>query len=195
MTSLGQTASNPGTNLLVHPTLGAHVISARASETFGTTNTSAGATITIGAKNSPLGDWEVTISGADKGVQFLTLEDDYSASGFGIRLKKFGLDDVSGSWVFDTKGRQTGPFLETTGGTTNWTGTLLGTAKSLKSFSGTVPTALGVFHWKGVAATTFPESSGTWTGLVTIVKTNLAASFAITNNANDSAVFDAPAEP
>lgn len=190
-TKLGETASNPGTNFLHNPTLGSHVISARASDTLGVTNISAGVTITVGAKNSPLGDWEVTISGGDKGVQFLTFEDDFSASGFGIRLKTFGLDDVSGHWGFDAKGRVTGPFLEQTGSTTNWTGTLLGPVKSLKSVSGTVPTTtLGTFHWKGIPATTFPDLSGTWTGLVTVVKTATSVSYAITNNANDSAVFD-----
>ena len=97
---------------------------------------------------------------------------------------------MSGTWAFDSKGRLTGPFLETTGSTTNWTGTLLGTAKSLKSFTGTVPTASGVFHWKGVAATTFPDLSGTWTGVVTVVKTATAVSYAITADRNDPAVFD-----
>ena len=79
---------------------------------------------------------------------------------------------------------------EQTGGTTNWTGTLLGTAASLKSVNGAVPTALGTFRWKGVPATTFPDLSGTWTGLVTVIKSAMAVNYVITNNANDSAVFD-----
>jgi uncharacterized repeat protein (TIGR01451 family) len=189
-TEIGSTNSSPGTNLLVHPALGVHVLSARASETFGDTNISVSVTITIGAKNSPLGDWEVQISGADKGAQFLTFADDYSATGFGIRLKEFGLEDVSGHWSFNAKGQETGPFLEQTDGATNWTGPYLGSAKSLKSISGSVPTASGTFHWKGVAATTFPDLSGTWTGLVTIAKTETPVSFVFTANTNDAAVFD-----
>jgi len=189
-TKLGETASNPGTNFLVNPTLGNHVITARATDALGATNTSATATITVGAKNSPLGDWEVTISGADKGAQFLTFNDDFTASAFGIRLKTFGLDDVSGHWSFNAKGQVTGPFIEQTDGTTNWTGTLLGTAKGLKTLTATVPTASGAFHWKGIPATTFPDLSGTWTGLVTVVKTSTAVSYRITSNANDAAVFD-----
>jgi PKD repeat protein len=189
-TKLGETTSNPGTNLLVNPTLGSHVISARTSDTLGATNISVGVTVTVGAKNSPLGDWEVTISGADKGAQFLTFEDDFSASGFGIRLKTFGLEDVSGHWSFNAKGQVTGPFFEETGITTNWSGTLLGTVKSLKSLSGTVPTSAGTFHWKGIPATTFPDLSGDWTGLVTVVKSSTGISYTITNNATDSAVFD-----
>jgi hypothetical protein len=194
-TSLGQTTNNPGTNFLVHPALGVHVISARASETFGTTNISAGVTITVGAKNSTLGDWEVTISGGDKGAQFLTFEDDFSASAFGIRLKTFGLEDVSGHWGFTTNrpaGQVTGPFVGQTGNTTNWTGIFKGPAKSSKTLSGAVPTtAFGTFHWRGVPATTFPDLSGRWTGLVTVVRTARAAvSYILTANANDSAVFD-----
>ncbi len=189
---LGQATNSPGTNLLVHPTLGTHVLSARASETFGGTNITPGTTITVGAKNSPVGDWEVTISGADRGAQFLTFEDDFSASGFGIRLKTFGLDDVSGHWGFTTKGQVTGPFVEQTGTTTNWTGLFTGPAKSSKTLSGAVPTtAFGTFHWRGVPATTFPDVAGTWTGLVTVVKTTPApVSYVFTANANDSAIFD-----
>jgi hypothetical protein len=97
---------------------------------------------------------------------------------------------VTGHWGFNTKGQETGPFFEQTGSTTNWTGTYLGTAKSLKSISGSVPTASGTFHWKGIAATTFPDLSGTWSGSVTVVKTSTAVSYAITSNATDSAVFD-----
>jgi PKD repeat protein len=189
-TKLAETNANPATFLLLNPTLGVHVLSVRASDTFGETNISSGVTITIGAKNSPLGDWQVTISGADKGAEFLTLEDDYSASGFGIRNKTFGLDDVSGHWSFNAKGQVMGPYLEEIGSTTNWTGTLLGTFKSLKTLTATVPTASGIFHWKGIPATTFPDLSGTWTGLVTVVKTNMTVSYAITNNVADSAVFD-----
>ena len=172
---LGETTSNPGTNFLVHPALGTHVITARVTDTLGLTNISAGATITVGAKNSPLGDWEVTISGADKGAQFLTFDDDFTASGFGIRLKTFGLDDVSGHWGVNSKGQVTGPFVEQTGSTTNWTGTFLGSSRSLKS----------------IPATTFPGLSGTWTGLVTVVRTApMAVSYVFSANARDSGVFD-----
>ena len=191
-TNLGSTTSNPGTNLWHNPTLGAHVISARAIDALGVTNISSGVHITVGAKNSPLGDWEVTIAGADKGAEYLTFEDDFTASGFGIRLKTVGLDDVTGQWGFNTKGQVTGPFLEQTGSTTNWTGTFLGTAKSLRSVSGTLPTlGSGIFRLRGVPATTFPDLSGTWTGVVTVVRTVAPpVSYIITENANDSGVFD-----
>jgi PKD repeat protein len=189
---LGETTSNPGTNFLVNPTLGSHVIMGRATDSLGATNTSPTTTITIGAKNSPLGDWEVTISGADKGAQFLTFEDDFRANGFGIRLKTFGLDEVSGHWGFNSKGQITGPFVEQTGSTTNWTGTLLAPVRSLKSVSGAVSTtALGKFHWRGIPTTTFPNLSGMWTGLVAVVRTTpVMVSYVLNANANDSAVFD-----
>jgi PKD repeat protein len=190
-TKLGETASNPGTNFLHNPTLGSHVIGARASDTLGVTNISAGVMITVGAKNSPLGDWEITISGADKGAQFLTFEDDFSASGYGIRLKTFGEDDVSGTWGFCAKGQVTGSFVEQLGSTTNWNGTLTAKVKSLKSLGGSVTTTnLAAFRWKGAPATTFPDLSGTWTGVVTIIKAPTSVSYAIRTNANDSAVFD-----
>jgi uncharacterized repeat protein (TIGR01451 family) len=188
---LGQTNANPGAILWNGPTVGTHTLTAVAHDTLGASNTSATVSVTIGAKSSPLGDWQVTIAGADKGVEFVTFEDDFSASGYDIRLKKFGLNDVSGTWGFGAKGRLTGSFIEQLGSATNWTGTLAGTAKSLKSLSGTVTTtSVGVFRWKGVPATTFPDLSGTWTGAVTIVKVPTLVSYAVRTNANDSAVFD-----
>ena len=190
---LGQTNANPGAILWNEPTVGPHTLTAVAHDTLGATNTSAPVVVTIGAKNSPLGDWQVTISGADKGVEFVTFEDDFSASGYDIRLRKFGENDVSGTWGFDAKGRLTGSFIEQLGSATNWTGTLAGSAKSLKSLSASVTTTgVGVFRWKGVPATEFPDLSGTWTGVVTIVKAKAATpvSYAIRTNANDSAVFD-----
>ena len=188
---LGEMTSNPGTNFLVNPTLGNHVITARATDALGATNTSPTTTITVGAKNSPVGDWEVTISGADRGAQFLTFEDDFSASGYGIRLKSFGLDDVSGHWGFDTRGRVTGPFFEVTGNVTNWNGTLLGPARSARLVTAAVPTTLGTFHWRGIVATTYHDLSGTWTGLVTVARTPAEpVSYVFSPNTNDSGVFD-----
>jgi PKD repeat protein len=189
-TKLGETTSNPGTNFLVNPTFGSHTIIAHTTDTFGVINISPTNTIIVGAKNSPLGDWEITVAGADKGAAFLTFGDDFTASGYGIRLKQFGLDELNGNWSLNAKGQVMGPFLEVTGNTTNWTGTLLGTIKSLKSFSGTVPTTSGTFHWKGIPATAFPDLSGTWTGLITVVKEETPVSYLISSNATDAAVFD-----
>jgi PKD repeat protein len=188
---LGETISNSGTNFLFYPTFGNHLLTARATDAFGATNISPAVTITVGARNSPLNTWEITVSGADKGAQFVTFNDDFTASGFGIRLKTFGLVDVSGHWGFNAKGQVTGPFLEQTLGTTNWSGTLSGTVKSLNSVSGTVPTtASGTYHWNGITATTFQDLSGTWTGLVTVVKTAAPVSYIFSPNANNFAVFD-----
>ena len=191
-TKIGETTSSPGTtNFMVSSTLATHTLTARATDTFGATNTSTAVMITVGAKNSPLGDWEVTISGFDKGAQFLSFGDDFSASGYGIRLKTFGLDEVSGQWSTNAAGQVTGQFVEQTDGVTNWNSMLLATVKSLKSLSGTVPTnGFGPFHWKGIPMTTSPDISGTWSGAVTVVKTATQMIYRITTNADDAAVFD-----
>jgi PKD repeat protein len=189
---LGETISNPGTNFLFNPTPGPHIITARATDALGATNTSTTVTVTVGASNSPVGNWEVTVSGADRGAQFLTFKDDFSASGFGIRLKQFGLESISGHWGFNTKGQLIGTFLAETGNVTNWNGTLLGPVRSLKSVSGTVPTTvLGSFHWRGILATASRDLSGTWTGSATVARTpTVPVSYVFSPNANDSAIFD-----
>jgi PKD repeat protein len=189
-TKFGETTANPATNFVFNPTFGNHIITVRATDATGLTNSSS-VTVTVGVKNSPLGSWEFTISGADKGTQVLTFNDDFSANGFGIRLKNFGLGDVSGHWALSSKGQLTGPFVEQTLGATNWSGTLSGTVKSLKSITATVPTAaLGSFRWKGITATTFRDLSGTWTGSVTVVKTTTAVSYLLSPDTNDSGVFN-----
>src|SRR5262249_41389061 len=136
-----------------HPAIGTHVLSARADESFGGTNISAATTVTVGAKNSPLGDWEITIIGGDKGAGFLTFEDDFTANGFDIRLKTFALEDITGNWSFTNKpkGQVTGPFMGMSGTATNWTGVFKGPANNSKTLSGSVPTTqFGTFHWRGV---------------------------------------------
>ncbi len=190
---LGETTSNLGTNLFINPTLGTHAITGLATDALGGTNTSLTITITVGAKNSPWGDWQVTISGADRGAQFLNFADDFSASGFAIRLKTFGLEEVSGRWGFNSKGQVTGPFLGQTDDVTNWTENMFpaSAVRSLKSLSGVVPTsAFGNFHWRGIPTTTFSDLSGTWTGLVTVAReTPVAVSYLLSADANDLAVF------
>ena len=189
--AIGQTTSNPGTNFWQSPTLGAHSLTARASDMHGVKNTSAPVAITVGARNSPIGNWEVTIGGADRGVQYLTFEDDFTASGFGIRLKMFGLDDVSGTWGFNARGQVTGPFLEQANGTTNWNGALLATARSPRSLGGIVTTTpSGAFRWRGLLATTFPDPGGTWTGSVTVTRAAAPVNYVLTADANDSGIFD-----
>jgi hypothetical protein len=188
---LGEALSSPATNTWHNPEAGSHALTARAIDTLGKTNTSAAVDITVGGKNSPLGDWELKVSGADKGLGFLTFSDDASATGYEIRSKTFGLDVLAGQWAFDAKGNLTGSFVEQLGSATNWTGTLAGKAKSLKSLSGSVAaTNNATYKWKGVLATTFPDLSGTWTGTVTVVKTPTGVEYAITTNATHSGVFD-----
>jgi PKD repeat protein len=190
---LGEASASPATNVLSAPAFGSHILAARAIDGLGMTNTSAVITITVGGKNSPLGDWEVTVSGKDKGLGFLTFSDDATASGYEIRLGTFGLDTLSGAWDFDAKSNLTGLFIEQLGGTTNWTGTLAGKAKSLKSVSASVTTSNGVYKWKGVPATTFPDLSGMWTGQVTVAKIAAGVGYAITTNATNAGVFDVAA--
>jgi len=122
---------------------------------FGVTNISRRRDITVGAKNSPLaiGSHDQR---ADKGAQFLTFEDDFSASGYGIRLKDVGLDDVLGHWGFDAKGQDNRAVCRADRHHDELTGTLLGPVKSFKSISGAAANRLGTFHWKGDAGDDVP---------------------------------------
>jgi PKD repeat protein len=187
---LGQSLSSPATNVLNAPSFGNHVLTARAINTLGVTNTSTTVTINVGTNNSPLGNWEVTVKRADRGIGFLTFTDDAKATGYGIRRGMFGLVELSGQWSFDAKGRVAGLFAEELGSGTNWTGVLSEKAKSLKSFNGSVTTSNAVFRWESIPATAFPDLSGTWTGQVTVAKIPTVIEYAIRTNATNSGVFD-----
>jgi PKD repeat protein len=158
------------------------------------TLTRAGLIVVTGiAKNSVVGDWEITVSGADKGIGFVTFSNNATATGYEIRMKTFGLDMLSGTWSNDAKGKLVGSFIERLGNATNWTGALVGSAKTDKSLSTSIITngaAKAGFKWKGIPATDFPDLSGTWSGQVTIAKSPSNVLYAITANATNSAVFD-----
>jgi uncharacterized repeat protein (TIGR01451 family) len=186
------TSTNP---THVYTNAGSFTVSLTVHSPGGSNTVSHLVVVTGVAKNSPVGDWQVTVSGADKGIAYLTLSNNATASGYEIRMKTFGLDVISGTWGLDAKGKLTGAFGEKLGSATNWTGTLAGTAKTGKSLSGKV-TAIpaGFFNWKGIPATTFPDLSGTWSGQVAIAKTaNINVAYKITMNATNSGVFDVAA--
>jgi hypothetical protein len=188
----GDGTLSPATKVFSNPLTGSNTLRVVAFDDLGLSTTSTPVHVIVGVKNSPLGDWEVTIGGLDKGLGFLTFSDDATATGYGIRLGVFGLNDVSGQWGINAKGQVTGPFMEQLGASTNWTGTLTGKATSLKKFSGSVVTNSPAFKWKGVPATDFPNLGGTWTGTVTVkalqIDTNVA--YIVTANPDNSGVFD-----
>ena len=91
---------------------------------------------------------------------------------------------MSGQWNFNSNGQVTGTLIEQSGGTTNWNGIVLATIRDSRILKATVATTSGLFQWKGVPATTFPDLSGIWTGVVKVGKSPTTTSYLIESNSN-----------
>src|SRR5437016_2433869 len=52
---------------------------------------------------SPVGSWQVTVLGSDRGIAVMTFSNDFTVSGYGITRKQFGLFTLTGNWAFNSK--------------------------------------------------------------------------------------------
>ena len=187
---LGEASSSPATNVLNSPVLGSHILTARATDLWGMTNTSAAVQIVVGRNNSPLRNWEVTIHDADRGLGFVTFNDDGIATGYGIRLGMFGLDTLSGQWTLGIKGRFSGTIAEVVAGETNWTGALSGKVNFQKRLFGSIVTSNAVFKWHGRPAKNHTVLDGNWTGTVVVAGLKTEVQYVIAEDAQTPAVFN-----
>jgi len=142
--------------------VGTNSLSARATDNDGVTSTSQVVRVFVGAKNSPLGTWEVTLSKADKGTAFITFHDDFTWDGYGVRASVPGVVEYAGTWGVGLKGIICGPAAET-----NDLGIIIGTHTNKvtagKSLSGKLQANDGrQFGWKGKPAVATPDLAGTW---------------------------------
>ena len=60
------------------------------------------------APASPVGTWEVALSGADQGTAYVTFEDDNDFTGYGLTRESLGLFTLSGTWSIDESGKLVG---------------------------------------------------------------------------------------
>jgi hypothetical protein len=150
---------------------------------------------------SPVGSWQVTVMGTDKGTAMMTFSNDLTVSGYGITRRQFGLFTLAGTWNFNKKGDVVVAYVQTldnVGTAFTFTAHLLRPGKFRAQG---VNDNHGVFHFKGEQPLTFPNVSGFWTGVVhrsgktlieqyTITGTNVPALFNITGQGlSDTASF------
>ena len=118
--------------------------------------------------NSPVGTWEVALSGADRGTAYVTFEADHEFTAYGLRSGAAGLFTLAGVWSVDDRGRLTGSYTETTQGAAA-SGTLTGKVAP-KKIGGTIASSHGIFSFKAKPEAATPDFSGTWTAVVAIGK-------------------------
>lgn len=115
------------------------------------------------AAPSPVGTWEIALSGAEQGLAFVTFEDDRDLTGYGISDDSPGLFTLAGTWEIDEKGKLTASYLRVAAGQTV-TGTL-SARLSGRRITGKIDAENGNFSFKARPQGTPLNLSGDWDGI------------------------------
>jgi hypothetical protein len=130
---------------------------------------------------SPVGTWEVALSGADQGTAYITFEDDRDFTGYGLSRGSLGLFTLSGTWSVDDAGHLTGSYTETIRGGTV-TGTLAGKLATNK-ITGRITATNGNFTFNARPQAALQDLTGAWTGIAMIGKQRLPELYQLTPSA------------
>ncbi|MCW1884746.1 hypothetical protein OKA04_08400 [Luteolibacter flavescens] len=133
------------------------------------------------APATPVGTWEVTLTGADQGTAYVTFEDDNEFSGYGLSRNSLGLFTLSGTWTVDAAGKLTGNYTETINGD-EITGTLTGKVAA-KKITGSIASTIGSFKFNAKREVPTQSISGVWTGATAVGKVRMAEFYQITPSA------------
>ena len=149
-----------------------------------------GAAIALsGANNSPVGTWQVSISGSDRGVTFLTFSNDFTFAGYGISQDALGPFTIAGTWEFDSKGRIVGGYTQfIEGGST--AGILRGSIVGNGRLQARVKTTEGPEKFRAPAPAASPDLAGAWAGKTRQPGENGLTSFTLTASTNMPGWFD-----
>jgi hypothetical protein len=133
------------------------------------------------APASPVGTWEVALSGADQGTAYVTFEDDNDFTGYGLSRESLGLFTLSGTWSVDESGTLVGSYTETINGGTV-TGTLTAKLTATK-ITGSIAATNGTFTFKAKPEGQVQDLTGSWTGIASVGKQRLPELYQITPSA------------
>jgi hypothetical protein len=138
---------------------------------------------------SPVGTWQVSILGSEKGTLMMTFSNNFTVSGYGITRKQFGFITLVGNWSVDSKGDVVVAYVQTING--------LGTSFSLtmhmlssNRFRGKATGSSGGYRCKGEQPLSFADLSGSWNAVIKRKHKTLHESFIATVSSNYPAVFD-----
>ena len=144
---------------------------------------------------SPVGSWQVTILGFDKGTAVMTFSNDFTVSGYGITRKQFGFQVLTGNWHLATNGDVIVAYLQSINGV--GTG---GASFTVKLLHGGKFRAKGSdnnhksLRLKGEQPADIPDLSGSWTARVNRRGKKLLETYTAVASTNFPAVFDVTGE-
>ena len=122
-----------------------------------------GAAIALsGGNNSPVGTWQVSISGTDRGVTFLTFSNDFTFAGYGI-TRDTGSFTIAGTWEFDSKDRIVSGYTQFIEGGSA-AGILRGDVVGNGRLQARARTTQGPQKFKAPPPAASPDLAGAWAG-------------------------------
>jgi hypothetical protein len=139
------------------------------------------------AEPSPVGTWEITLSGAEQGLAFATFEEDKDLTGYGLSDDAPGIFTLAGTWDIDEKGNLTGSYLRVADGN-SVTGTLTARLTG-RRITGSIAAENGNFSFKARPQGNTRNLTGEWEGLATQDGTSVPQSYTIVPTALPG-VFD-----
>jgi hypothetical protein len=138
---------------------------------------------------SPVGTWQVSILGSQKGILMMTFSNDFTVSGYGITRKQFGFITLAGNWSVNSKGDVVAAYIQTVNG--------VGTAFALTAhmlsgnrFRARATTHGGGYTCKGEQPESLPNLTGSWNAGLKRKGKPLSETFTATLSTNYPAVFD-----
>jgi len=117
------------------------------------------------ATDSPVGTWEVAVSGGASGIGYLTFNSDHSFEGYGISKTSYGLVDYEGTWEISNN-KIVGTYTEYMDGVFLSSGTYSGTAKAGTSISLAALVSGKSYKFKGKPTVALTDISGSYTGTI-----------------------------
>jgi hypothetical protein len=140
--------------------------------------------------HSPVGIWEVTISGRnhEQGIAFLTFSNDFTMGGYGMSFQSFGMFTIAGAWDLDARGSLVGSYTEQLGGQ-SFDGSFIGKATNGKRLIGKGVGSNGAFTLRGIPAAMTWDLTGNWIARVTERKVTVPEFISLTPSVFPS-VFD-----
>ena len=147
--------------------------------------------ISRGLTLSPVGTWEVTIFGSDRGTSIMTFSNDLSVTGCGVTREQLGFFDLAGTWRFEAHGDVIVSYVVSTNdvgsGGASFTARL---SRSGKFRANGHDNNGKVLHFKGEQPSGLPDLTGSWTAVVKRHTKTLHETYTITLSTNFPAVFD-----
>lgn len=191
-TKIGEANASPFTITWNNVASDTYALTALAFDTTGGVFTTAVVTITVGDSASPVGTWECKLSGFAKGSAYVTFNDDFTLSGYGMTLGTIGLFSITGDWSFDSKHRPTGTYAEMLDGMGLINGNFTSKVTSGKKLSASItPTAAGkALKLKGIPNAPAPNLGGDWTAMVKSLNTTTTETYHLTPSTAYTNVFD-----